>query len=308
MFEIIFLGTSASAPSVNRNLSSQVVSHNECRFLLDCGEGTQRQILQAGLGFRRLNRILITHHHLDHLLGIGGLISTFMRWETIDELEIMAAPTALDRIHTLIYGVVLGKHQPPMEIRLTEIKPGIIFDHPEFVVSAFPVTHRGPDCLGFCFEEKTKRPFLVEKAEALGIPPGPWRKALVQGNSITLSDGRVINPDDVLGEEKPGVKVVFSGDVGDVDCLRGIVTNADLLVCEATYIDEEAEIAAQFGHLTARLAAELAASEGVKKLVLTHISRRYREKDVLDEARKYFEQSTIARDFDVYRIKKDESA
>jgi len=306
VFEIIFLGTSASAPSINRNLSAQVISHNEFRFLLDCGEGTQRQILQAGLGFRRLNRILITHHHLDHLLGIGGLISTFMRWETIDELEIMAAPTALERIHTLIYGVVLGKNNPPMELRLTEIKPGVIFDHAEFHVSAFSVTHRGPDCLGYIFEEKAKRPFLVEKAEKLNIPPGPWRKELVLGKSVQLADGRVINPNDVLGAEKPGIKVVFSGDVGDVECLRGVVTDADLFVCEATYLDEEADIAAQFGHLTARQAAELAASENVKKLVLTHISRRYREKDVQDEARRYFSNCNIARDFDVYKIKRED--
>ena len=101
MFEIVFLGTSASAPSVHRGLSSQVVIHDEFRFLIDCGEGTQRQILQSGLGFKRLNRVLITHGHLDHILGLAGLLSTFMRWETIDKLEIYGGQWALDRIHDL---------------------------------------------------------------------------------------------------------------------------------------------------------------------------------------------------------------
>src|SRR5512146_2031989 len=107
LFEIIFLGTSASAPSVRRGLSAQVIKRGEYRFLVDCGEGTQRQILQAGIGFRRLNRILITHGHLDHILGLAGLLSTFMRWETIDDLEIYAGHSAMERIRDLLFGVVL---------------------------------------------------------------------------------------------------------------------------------------------------------------------------------------------------------
>ena len=107
MFEIVFLGTSASAPSARRNLPAQVVKHDEYRFLIDCGEGTQRQILQSGIGFKRLNKILITHGHLDHILGLAGLLSTFLRWETIDEMEIIGGRNALERIHDLLYGVVL---------------------------------------------------------------------------------------------------------------------------------------------------------------------------------------------------------
>ena len=107
MFDIIFLGTSASAPSIHRGLSAQVVKHDEHRFLIDCGEGTQRQILKSGIGFKRLNRILITHGHLDHILGLAGLLSTFSRWETIDELEIYAGRWALERIRDLVFGVVL---------------------------------------------------------------------------------------------------------------------------------------------------------------------------------------------------------
>src|SRR5512135_2859794 len=107
MFELVFLGTSASAPSIHRGLSAQVVMHDEYRFLIDCGEGTQRQILQSGLGFKRLTRILLTHGHLDHILGLAGLLSTFMRWETIEALEIFGGRSALERVHDLLYGVVL---------------------------------------------------------------------------------------------------------------------------------------------------------------------------------------------------------
>ena len=176
MFEIVFLGTSASAPSIYRGLSAQVIKHEEHRFLIDCGEGTQRQILKSGLGFKRLNRILITHGHLDHILGLAGLLSTFMRWEAIDEIEIYAARSALDRIQDLLYGVVLRGIRPPVELRFLEVRPGLLFDEDDFTVSAFPVSHRGAECFGYLFEEKSRRPFLPEKADDLGIPPGPWRR------------------------------------------------------------------------------------------------------------------------------------
>ena len=306
MFEIVFLGTSASAPSVRRGLSAQVVLHNEYRFLVDCGEGTQRQILQSGLGFKRLNRILITHGHLDHILGLAGLISTFSRWETIEELEIYAGKWALERIRELIYGVVLRGAEPPMALRLREIQPGLIFEEDDFSVSAFPVWHRGPDCFGFLFEEKERRPFLPEKAEALNIPPGPWRRDLVNGQSVTLPDGRTIQPAEVLGPLREGIRLVHVGDVGRTQDLEVVCQNADALVIEATYLDEEVEMANQFAHLTARRAAELAARVGIKHLILTHISRRYRERDVLAEALAIFPNTVVARDFDIYQVKRGE--
>lgn len=308
MFEIIFLGTSASAPSVKRNLPAQMIKHDEYRFLLDCGEGTQRQILQAGIGFKRLNHILITHGHLDHILGLAGLLSTFMRWETIDELEIYGGKFALERIHDLLFGVVLRGVTPPMPISLIPISSGAFFTAEDFQVSCFPVQHRGPDCLGFVFEEQGRRPFLPEKAEQLAIPPGPWRRNLVDGLPATLPDGRVIEPDWVLGDFKPGTRLVHVGDVGETSSLVEVCRGADTLVIEATYLQQEADMARNFAHLTARQAAELAVSAGVRQLVLTHISRRYREKEVLAEAQAVFPNAIVARDFDVVTAKREETS
>jgi len=306
LFEIIFLGTSASAPSARRGLSAQIVQHDEYRFLIDCGEGTQRQILQSGLGFKRLTRILITHGHLDHILGLGGLMSTFLRWEAIEELEIFGGRAALERIHDLLYGVVLRGVQPPMPLRLTEVKPGVIFDAADFSVTAFPVTHRGPDCLGYLFEGKARRPFLAEKADALGVPHGPQRRDLVAGQAVTLPDGRAVQPDEVLGPLEPGTRLAVVGDAGRTDDLLEACRDADGLVIESTYLDAEADLARQFSHLTARQAAELAVKAGVKRLILTHISRRYREKDVLAEAQSVFPNTSVARDLDSFQIKRED--
>ena len=306
MFEIVFLGTSASAPSVHRGLTSQVVLKGEYRFLIDAGEGTQRQILKSGLGFKRLNQILVTHGHLDHILGLGGLISTFVRWEAMDKILIIGGKSALERIKDLLFGVVLKGRYPPVEITFQELEAGLIFDKGDFTVTAFPVNHRTPDCYGFLFEELSRRPFLAEKAEKLKIPPGPWRGELVAGKKATLPDGRVINPEMVLGEEQPGTKLVHVGDAGKTDNLLEVCRGADALVIEATYLEAEADLAEQFGHLTARQAGELAKEAGVGTLILTHISRRYREDQVLEEAKKYFENVYVAKDFDRFQIKRGE--
>jgi ribonuclease Z len=306
MFEYVFLGTSASAPSVHRGLSAHLVLHNQYRFLIDCGEGTQRQIMKTGLGFKRINRILITHGHLDHILGLAGVLSTFMRWETIDKLEIFAGGWALDRISDLLFKVVQRGARTAVDIQLREVQQGVIFDGDDFTVSAFPVYHRGPDCFGYLFAEKTKRPFLPEKAEALDIPPGPWRRDLVAGQTTKLPDGRAIHPDQVLGSAVPGTRLVHVGDTGRTANLAHICQGADALVIEATYLQEEVEMAREFAHLTARQAAELGVQAGVKNLLLTHISRRYREREVIAEARAVFPAAIVARDFDHYQIKRGE--
>jgi ribonuclease Z len=303
LFELVFLGTSASAPSPRRNLPAMVIKHDEYRFLVDCGEGTQRQILQAGIGFKRLNHILITHGHLDHILGLAGLLSTFMRWEMIEDMHIYGPRSSLDRIHDLLFGVVLRGASAPMPIELHTLSRGQFFKADDFTISAFPVQHRGSESAGFLFEEKSRQPFLPEKAEALGIPPGPWRKQLVEGQAVTLPDGRTISPEEVLGDFKPGTRLVVIGDAGSTDDLLEVCQDADGLVIESTYMEEETEMAHQFGHLTARQAAGLAKKAGVRRLLLTHISRRYREKDVLQEAQAVFENTSVARDLDVFQVK-----
>jgi len=304
LFEIVFLGTSASAPSTHRGLPAQVIKHNEHRFLLDCGEGTQRQILKSGMGFRKLNRLLITHGHLDHILGIGGLLSTYLRWEAMDSLDIYGGQHALNRIHDLIFKVVIRGMSAPFPINLIPVDAGPVIEEHDVTVSAFPVNHRGPGCFGYIFEEKGKRPFLAEKAESLGIPNGPWRRDLVHGIDTKLPDGRTIKADDILGPFERGTKLVTVGDTGETESLLPYCEGADAIICEATYLEEEAEMAAQFAHLTAKGAAELAVRAGAKQLFLTHISRRYREKDVEKEARSVFPDAVVARDLDSYQVRK----
>ncbi|MCB2178457.1 ribonuclease Z [bacterium] len=308
MFEIVFLGTSASAPSIHRGLSSQVVKYNEYRFMIDCGEGTQRQILKSGIGFKRLNHILITHGHLDHILGLAGLFSTFSRWETIEEVTIHGGKYALERISNLLYGVqIIHPRKSQIEINFEEISPGVIFEEDSFSLSAFSVSHRGPDCFGYKFEEKPRRPFLSEKADALGVPFGPERSKLVGGKAITLADGRTIHPEEVLGPEKPGTRLVHVGDTGRTDDILEHCQGADTLVIEATYLKAEEDMARQFAHLTAEQAARLAKEAGVGQLILTHLSRRYRERDVYQEAQKVFPNTAVARDFDIYQVRRGET-
>lgn len=305
MFELIFLGTSASAPSVKRGLSAHIVMFREHRFLVDCGEGTQRQILRSGLGFKRLNKIFLTHSHLDHILGLGGFVSTLSRWENMEEIDIYAGQTTLKRVSDLLFKVVFPNGRSPVNINLIEVKPGVMFRDKKMTVTAFPVHHRGPDCYGYLFAEEEHRPFLAEKAKALGVPFGPERAQLIRGEKLILENGRVVEPEEVLGEAIPGTKYVHIGDVGRTDNLMDICHAADTLVIEATYTSNDAEMAHSFGHMTAAQAAQLAKDADVNTLILTHLSRRYYASDILNEARAIFPNTYVARDFDHFHINRN---
>ena len=303
MFELIFLGTSASAPSIRRNLTSTLVFYEDLRFMIDCGEGTQRQLLRSGVGFKRLNTVLLTHGHLDHILGLGGLVSTFARWEAINHFTIYGGRWALDRVRDLM-DVVLRGDEIKVELSLKELKPGLLLEARRLQLYAFPVNHKGGGSFGFIFQEKSRRPFLVERAEALGVPAGPERRMLVEGQSITLPDGRVVHPDDVLGPEVPGTKLVYVGDVTRLDGIVEAAADADALVIEATYLSADKELARRFGHITAAEAATVAREARVRQLFLNHISRRYSGKEILQEAQEIFPNTIVAEDLDRYVIRR----
>ncbi len=303
MFEVCFLGTSASVPSVERNLTSTMLIHEGERILLDCAEGTQRQILKSGLGFHDLRRIFLTHGHLDHILGIGGLASTFGRWEAIGSMEIYGGRWALDRVRDLMK-VVLRGNEVNIDIQFIELKPGPQVEEKNLGISAFGVQHRGTGCFGFVFEEKSKRPFLVDAAEALGVPAGPERRRLVAGVTVTLADGREIRPEQVLGPLVPGTKFVYVGDLARIDEVIEPARGADALVMESTFVAEDTEIARAFGHITAAEAAMCAREANVKQLYLTHISRRYPGALIEGEARAIFPNTIVCNDLDRAIVKR----
>ncbi len=284
-------------------MTSTLLIHEGQRFLLDCAEGTQRQILQSGLGFKDLRRVFLTHGHLDHILGLGGIASTFGRWEAISHLEIYGGRWALDRVRDLMK-VVLRSREVDIAIDLIEVKPGRLIEEKNLTVDAFSVVHRGSGCFGYVFQEKTRRPFLVERAQALGVPAGPERRRLVAGQSITLANGQVVLPEQVLGPPISGTKFVYVGDIARTDEVIEPARDADALVMEATYLMEDVEIARQFGHITAAESALCAREANVKWLYLTHISRRYSGAAVAAEAHAIFPDTTVANDLDRAIVKR----
>lgn len=298
MFEVVFLGTAAGVPAVDRGLPALIVLHGPRRFLVDCGEGTQRQLLKSGLGLRRLDRVLLTHGHIDHLLGIGGLVATLALLEAGNSLTVYGGASVLRAVRSLFTEVVWPDGRPRFDIRSIMLEPGTIIEDDRLRVRAFPVAHRGADCFGFVFQEKSRPRLLPDRLVALGVPAGPERRRLLEGEGVVLPDGRRIAPDEVLGPPQPGSRLIVVGDAADADQLVKEVRGADALIIEATFLERDADKAAQRGHLTAAQAARLARTADVRALYLTHVSGRYEQAEIEAEARAIFPGAMVARDFD----------
>jgi ribonuclease Z len=298
LFEVVFLGTAAGVPAVDRGLPALVVLHRHRRFLVDCGEGTQRQLLKSGFGLRRLEAVLLTHGHLDHLLGIGGLVATLALLATGEGIAVYGGAAALSAVRSLLTEVVWPEGPPRFEVERIRLAPGTIIEDDHLRVRAFPVAHRGGDSFGFAFEEKPRLRMLPDRLAALEVPAGPERRRLLRGEAVVLPDGRRVAPDDVLGPPRPGVKLVVVGDAGGADALLEMVRDADALIIEATFLERDAAMAAARSHLTAVQAARLARAANVRALYLTHLSGRYEQAEIEAEARAIFPATTVARDFD----------
>ena len=297
MFALTFLGTSASVPSAERNHPALLVEAAGKRVLVDCGEGTQRQLLRSGAGFRRLDRILLTHGHLDHVLGIPGLFSTLQLRQTADEMIVHGGSGTLDIVSRMLAGL-WGAGRAPIPVAFAPLTAGEVIDAGEFTVGCFPVRHRDTDSFGFSFQSPARRHLSSDRLAALGVPDGPVRGELAAGRPVVIADGRIIHPEDVLGPPSGGRKLVVIGDAETTDGLSTFVAGADLLVVEATFLDRDAQTARQFGHLSAAEAASLAAANNVRQLVLTHLSGRYQDDEILAEAVRIFPATKIAADFD----------
>jgi ribonuclease Z len=297
MFDLIFLGTSASVPSAERNHPGLLVEAAGQRILVDCGEGTQRQLLRSGVGFRRLDRLLLTHAHFDHVLGIPGLFSTLRLRQSADLMTIHGGTGTLDVVVRMLAGL-WGEGRAPIPLKLVPLQQGWILDAGDFVIDCFPVRHRDTDSFGFVFESPSRRHLLPDRLAALGVPDGPMRKELADGRRVRLDDGSTVDPEQVLGPPTGGKKIVVVGDVETIDGLADHVRDADLLVIEATFLDRDAPTARNYGHLTAAEAARFAATNNVQQLVLTHLSGRYEDGEILAEAAKIFPNVRIAADFD----------
>jgi ribonuclease Z len=301
MFDLTFLGTSASVPSANRNHPGLLVEAAGHRILVDCGEGTQRQLLRSGAGFRRLDRLLLTHGHLDHVLGIPGLFSTLRFRQSTDVMAVHGSPRTLEIVVQMLAGL-WGEGRAPIPLELIPIAQGRIVDAGEFTVDCFPVRHRDTESFAFSFESQVRRHLLPERLSTLGVPDGPMRRDLAEGRSIALPNGQIIDPEAVLGPPEGRKKVIIVGDTETTDGLAEHVQNSDLLVIEATFLERDGATALDYGHLTAEKAATLAAANGVKQLILTHISGRYSDEEILAEAVKIFPKSTLANDLDQLTI------
>jgi len=293
MIRITFLGTAASRPTVGRNVSSIAVQREGDLFLFDCGEGTQRQMMRFGTGFS-VKWIFITHLHADHFLGITGLLRTMALQGRTEPISLFG-PVGSERI--LQDAVRLGVEREKFPVEIKGVRPGDGLKCEGYQVLAFPVNH-GNNAVGWCLvEDQRLGRFDVEKARQFGIPEGPLFGKVHRGEDVEIN-GRVIHAEDLVGESRPGRKVVYTGDTrpceATVECARG----ADILIHEATFGDEEQDRARETFHSTAAEAARVAKECDVRSLILTHLSARYSEDPGIlkNEANAVFQGAKIAHD------------
>jgi len=270
---VTFLGTSGAVPTTDRAPSAIFINREGDGLLFDCGEGTQRQMMRFGTGFD-ISAIFITHLHGDHILGIPGLVQSLSFNGREDPITIYTPQGTGSEIRTLL---TVGEYTPAFPIEIIEVAPGdVARETDEYDVRTFQ-THHQTNAVGYALVE-ADRPGRFDRRKAeeeLGVPPGPAYGRLHAGESVELDDGRVIDPDEVVGEPRPGRKVVYTGDTRPVDATVEIAANADLLVHDATFAADNADRARKTAHSTGGEAGEIAARAGVDRLALTHISSRY---------------------------------
>jgi ribonuclease Z len=296
--DVVFLGTSGSTPTAQRAPAATLVRRGGDRLLVDCAEGTQRQLLRSSVGLPDLEEIFLTHYHADHYLGLPGMLKTFALRGREVPLTVYG-PSGLTELFATMRRLMgrLG-----FDVRLRVVEPGERFERDAYAIEAFAVNH-GASAVGYAIVEET-RPgrFDDEAADALGVPFGPERGALQRGETVTLADGSVVRPEQVVGEARAGRRVVLAGDTAPSEHVVAAAQGADLLVHEATFCDEEAERARETLHSTAGEAAAVALAAGVRLLALTHLSSRYFGSEVAREARAVFPETVVPKDFDVIEI------
>jgi ribonuclease Z len=290
--DVLFVGTAGSAPSARRGLPATLVRRGGDRLLFDCGEGTQRQLLRS-TGLIELEEVFITHFHADHVLGLPGMLKTFALRQRERPITLYG-PRGLGALMRAL-GPIVGR--TPFEIRLVEVEPNDELERDGYRIAAFAVDHRGPS-LGFALiEDERPGHFDPQRARELGVREGPDFGRLQRGEQV--GD---VRPEQVMGEARRGRKIVVAGDTAPCDMTRLVSYGADLLIHEATFLEDEAERAAETRHSTARQAAQIAADAEVVLLALTHVSPRYGGGELRKEAREVFDRTVVPRDFDRIEI------
>ncbi len=291
--EIIFLGTSSAVPTLERNHPSIALRAFAEVMLFDCGEGTQRQLIEAKISPMKITKIFISHFHGDHILGLGGLIQSLGFRGREKDLDIYG-PKGLHKIINAISS--FGYFQKNYNLNIHEIQDGTVIETEDYVVECAKVEHNIPS-YAYSIREKKKPLFLREKAEELGIPPGPLYGKLHNGEEVEF-EGRIIKPEQVLGEAKKGKKISYSGDTRPCEAMIRLARDSDILIHESTYEAEDYQRAVDNAHSTSVEAAEIAREANVNELVLTHISTRYTsDENIKSEAQKVFKNTKVARDY-----------